>query len=83
VRAPEVVRDRSRANVISPATVLTGMTGSLSTREGVRERLVASVPLGRIADPADIGPSHRLPARDAAAFITWQPPVVDGGLTRF
>jgi 3-oxoacyl-[acyl-carrier protein] reductase len=44
-------------------------------------RIAAGIPLGRLGQPADIANAMLFLASDAAAYITGQTLVVDGGAT--
>jgi 3-oxoacyl-[acyl-carrier protein] reductase len=48
--------------------------------EGV-ERLISTIPLGRLCEPEDIGAAAAFLASDDAAFITGVTLPVDGGRT--
>ena len=77
--AIEYGRDGVRVNAVGPATTETPLTRDVIERE--REALVARLPIGRVAAPADIAPLVVFLASDAAAFCTggWYP--ADGGWT--
>jgi 3-oxoacyl-[acyl-carrier protein] reductase len=49
--------------------------------DAIREKIVARVPAGRIAQPDEIAAVHAFLASDDAAFITGQVIFVDGGMT--
>ena len=68
-------------NAIAPAVVATDMVGTLLTAN-VRERILARIPLGRIADPDDVARLAVFLASDAASFITGETIAVDGGFLR-
>ncbi|MGH2830490.1 MAG: SDR family NAD(P)-dependent oxidoreductase [Burkholderiales bacterium] len=70
-----------RVNAIAPAVVATDMVRSLLTPE-VRERIVARIPLGRLAEPDDVARLAVFLASDAASFITGETIAVDGGFLR-
>jgi 3-oxoacyl-[acyl-carrier protein] reductase len=70
-----------RVNAISPAVVGTDMVQSLLTPE-VRERILARIPLGRIAEPDDIARLAVFLASEASSFITGETIAVDGGFLR-
>lgn len=79
--ATEWARYGIRVNAISPTFVRTAQTASLLADQGFYERLVARIPLRRIADPDDIvGPILFL-CSGAADFVTGQVLTLDGGLT--
>ena len=65
-------------NVVAPGFVDTDMTAVLTDER--RKEIVAGVPLGRYAQPAEIASSVRFLASDEAAYITGAVVPVDGGL---
>jgi 3-oxoacyl-[acyl-carrier protein] reductase len=65
-------------NVVAPGFVATDMTAVLSDER--RAEIVAGVPLGRYADPAEIASTVRFLSSDEAAYITGAVIPVDGGL---
>lgn len=71
---------RVRVNGINPGIIGTeAMKAVVADREGILERLVGRVRLGRLGDPADIGHTAVFLASPAAAYITGQIIDVDGG----
>ncbi len=70
-----------RVNAIAPAVLDTGMVHELLTPER-REKILARIPLGRLASADDIGRLAVFLASDAAAFITGETIAVDGGFLR-
>ena len=70
-----------RVNAIAPAVVATDMVRSLLTPE-MRERIVARIPLGRLAEPDDVARLAVFLASDASSFITGETIAVDGGFLR-
>jgi 3-oxoacyl-[acyl-carrier protein] reductase len=70
-----------RVNAIAPAVVGTDMVSELLTAEA-RERILARIPLGRIADPDDVARLAVFLASEAASFITGETIAVDGGFLR-
>ncbi|GLZ11655.1 2,3-dihydro-2,3-dihydroxybenzoate dehydrogenase [Actinomadura sp. NBRC 104425] len=78
-----------RCNVVSPGSTDTAMQRLLWTSDddaarviaGDPERFRVGIPLGRIADPADIADAVVFLASDRARHITMQNLLVDGGAT--
>ena len=62
------------------AGLTVGTDSSRATTEDMRERIIASTPLGRLATAEDIAGAVAMLAGDDAAFITGQTLHVDGGL---
>jgi 3-oxoacyl-[acyl-carrier protein] reductase len=67
-----------RANVVAPGYVTTQLTEVLP--EAARQAMLANTPLGRLGDPDDVAGAVRFLCSDAAAFITGEVLLVDGGL---
>jgi 3-oxoacyl-[acyl-carrier protein] reductase len=67
-----------RANVIAPGYVKSRLTDVLP--EEATKAMVDNTPLGRIAEPREIGGAVRFLASDEASFITGDVLLVDGGL---
>ena len=65
-------------NVVAPGFVDTAMTAVLSDER--RAEIIAGVPLGRYAEPAEIASTVRFLSSDEAAYITGAVIPVDGGL---
>jgi len=79
--AAELAPDRIRVNVINPVA---GETGLLAEFMGgdtpeLRAKFIASIPLGRLSQPADVASAAVFFASDEAAFITGACLEVDGG----
>jgi 3-oxoacyl-[acyl-carrier protein] reductase len=67
-------------NCVSPLAMTTALTVAYERNPLLEERLTAAVPLGRIGDPVtDVAPAVVFLLSDAAAYITGQTIVVDGG----
>ena len=66
-------------NCVAPGPVMTRMLAGVP--EAIREKIVAKVPVGRIARPEEIAAVHAFLASEDAAFITGQVLFVDGGLS--
>jgi len=67
------------ANVIAPGFIETDMTAQLDDK--IKEEMQKAIRLGRFGKPDDIANAALFLASDAAAYITAQVLVVDGGLT--
>jgi 3-oxoacyl-[acyl-carrier protein] reductase len=66
------------ANVVAPGFVDTDMTDALTDER--KAQILAAVPLGRYATPAEVAQVVQFLAADAAAYITGAVIPVDGGL---
>lgn len=82
--AVELAPDKIRVNAISPVMGATGMLESFmgmpDTPEN-RARFVATIPLGRLAEPEDIAKAAIYFVSDEAEFVTGVCMPVDGGRT--
>jgi 3-oxoacyl-[acyl-carrier protein] reductase len=67
-----------RANVVAPGYISTRLTDELQA--DLRELMLKNTPLGRLGDPEDVAGAVRFLCSDAAAFITGEVLLVDGGL---
>jgi 3-oxoacyl-[acyl-carrier protein] reductase len=79
--AAELAPDRIRVNAIAPAAGRTAMLQSMFGEEieaGI-ERVLATIPLGRLCEPADIAAAAVYLASDEASFVTGTVLPVDGG----
>ena len=80
--AVELAPDKIRANAIAPAIadtpLLTTFMGTPDTPEN-RARFLASIPLGRLCQPADVANAALFFADPASAFVTGTCLEVDGG----
>jgi 3-oxoacyl-[acyl-carrier protein] reductase len=80
--AVELAGDGIRVNLISPVMAATGLLGEFmgvpDTPEN-RARFIATIPLGRMCDPDDVGNVAVFLASDDARFLTGVDMPVDGG----
>jgi 3-oxoacyl-[acyl-carrier protein] reductase len=80
--AAEFAADKIRVNVINPVVGETGMTldfmGGKDTPE-IRQKFLATIPLGRFSTPLDIANAAVFLASEEAGFITGACLEVDGG----
>jgi NAD(P)-dependent dehydrogenase (short-subunit alcohol dehydrogenase family) len=80
--AVELAPYNIRVNCLAPGLIRTPLTARwLDTEHDKRAHYERNVPLGRIGLPQDCGGVAAFLASDAAAYITGQVLVVDGGLT--
>ncbi|NEE57327.1 SDR family oxidoreductase, partial [Streptomyces sp. SID8455] len=85
----ELARSGVRCNVVAPGSTDTAMQRALWTDPGAEARVIdgdpstyrTGIPLGRIAEPADIADAVAFLASDRARHITLQELYVDGGAT--
>ncbi len=76
--ALEVASRGVTVNAVAPGPVQTSMLDRVSSE--ARQRILERIPVGRIADPAEIAAAVLFLASREAAFITGSTLVVDGGL---
>jgi len=79
--AAELAPDNIRVNVINPVAGETGMLAQFMGADTpeMRQRFIATIPLGRLSLPSDIATAAVFFASDEAAFITGACLEVDGG----
>ena len=70
-----------RVNAIAPGRVETASRAALNREPGYRERMLNRVPLHRFATSEDVAAAVCYLASPAAAYITGQTLILDGGLT--
>ena len=76
--AKELARRNITANAIAPGYIATRMTDKLT--EAQRDAMLAQIPLQRLGEPNDVAQAALFLAGPAAAYITGQVIVVDGGM---
>lgn len=79
--AIEWAPDGIRVNGVAPGMIQTPLTAKIYERAGVGEARSARVPLGRIGRPEDIAGVIAFLASEAAAYMTGQTLLADGGIT--
>lgn len=81
--AMEVARHNIRVNAVNPVAAETGfMKGAMGTEQlddKARERLVSTIPRGRLAEPSDVAAAITFLASADADFMTGSAINVDGG----
>lgn len=83
VAALEGAQAGVRVNCICPGpTRRTALTDNLcESVNGMKERMISAIPLGRLGDPEDMGETILWLCSDAASFLTGLIVPVDGGMT--
>jgi len=76
--AQEVVRKGVTVNSVSPGYVETDMVKSI--RKDVLEKIVAGIPMGRLAHPAEIAALIAFLASEEAGYITGANIAINGGM---
>jgi NAD(P)-dependent dehydrogenase (short-subunit alcohol dehydrogenase family) len=72
------LKDRHiRSNVVSPGPIRTPLINRQSA--GVIERIVSTVPMGRIGEPDEVAKAALYLASDDSSFVTGVELFVDGG----
>jgi NAD(P)-dependent dehydrogenase (short-subunit alcohol dehydrogenase family) len=79
VLALEWAADGIRCNAVGPTIVPTDMTSDLRTDPAYMADKMASIPLGRMAEPQDVANAVAYLLSDAAAMTTGHTIFVDGG----
>jgi 3-oxoacyl-[acyl-carrier protein] reductase len=79
VLSRELARRRITVNAVAPGVVLTEMGKSIP--EGVRESMLAQIPLGRFGEPDEIANVILFLCSPLASYITGQTLHVNGGWT--
>lgn len=76
--AKELASRGIRVNAVAPGCIDTDMTAVLSS--AVKEDMLKSIPLGRVAQPEEVAKAVVFLASDNASYITGQVLNVDGGM---
>jgi len=76
--AQEVARKGITVNTVSPGYAATDMVMSVS--EEVRDKIVAQIPIGRLAEPEEVARVVRFLADDESGFITGADYSINGGM---
>jgi 3-oxoacyl-[acyl-carrier protein] reductase len=76
--AKELASRRITVNAIAPGFIQTRMTEVLP--EGVKKKMLESIPLGSFGMPSDVASAALFLASNLSDYITGQVLVVDGGM---
>ncbi len=79
--ALEQARSGLRVNAVAPGPVRTGLLQRMVAGHIELDQIAASVPMGRISEPAEIAQAVLWLWSDASSYVTGQVLVVDGGVT--
>ena len=77
--AKELAKHRIRVNAVLPGLTDTKFAGALLQNERFLQGFLQQIPLGRVADPAEIAPAIAFLCTPAAGYITGASIPVDGG----
>jgi 3-oxoacyl-[acyl-carrier protein] reductase len=75
--AVELARSGITVNAVMPGNVTT--PGFADTSDEHQQRMLSSIPMGRYAEPEEVGWAVRFLASPEAGYITGQTLIVDGG----
>jgi NAD(P)-dependent dehydrogenase (short-subunit alcohol dehydrogenase family) len=79
VMAQELAPFNVQVNAVAPGMVRTGFSQPFWENAEIYQRIVAGIPLGRIAEPADVAHAVLFLCSTGSDFITGQTLCVDGG----
>jgi A-factor type gamma-butyrolactone 1'-reductase (1S-forming) len=79
--ALEYAGQHIRVNAVAPGTTLTSVNERWIADEQIRQRLTSGIPLGRVADAAEVAEAILWLCSDAASYVTGVTLPVDGGYT--
>jgi NAD(P)-dependent dehydrogenase (short-subunit alcohol dehydrogenase family) len=79
VMAQELALSNIQVNAVAPCMVKTKFSQPFWSNSELHEQVVKAIPLGRIAEPADVALPVLFLCSEASDFITGQTLMVDGG----
>uniref|UniRef100_A0A182IN68 Uncharacterized protein n=1 Tax=Anopheles atroparvus TaxID=41427 RepID=A0A182IN68_ANOAO len=77
----ELAAENIRVNCIAPGVVQTKFAGALQESDAAREESLSRIPMGRIAQPKEIGGVCAFLVSDDASYITGETIVASGGMS--
>ena len=77
--ARELAGSGIRVNAVAPGTVGTDLVKAVLGDDGIERVVRDRIPMGRLADPAEIAAAVDFLSSDAASYVTGHTLVVDGG----
>ena len=77
--AMELAPKKIRVNAVAPGATQTEGAAAMEMPDAMREAMIASIPLGRIGQPADIAQSVLFLASDDSAWVTGERLTASGG----
>jgi 2-deoxy-D-gluconate 3-dehydrogenase len=81
VLAHELAPFNVQVNAVAPCMVRTPFSKPFWSNKEMHDQMIKSIPLGRIAEPADVAHPTLFLCSEAANFITGQTLLVDGGMS--
>jgi len=81
VMAVDYAKEKIRVNSLMPGTTETPMVAEALDDPGVRQRLAAAIPMGRVGRPEDVVGLAIFLASDESNFCTGGMYMADGGMT--
>lgn len=76
--AQEVASRNVTVNCVAPGFIATPMTNALNDQQ--KERILQTIPAGKLGDPVDVAAAVSYLASDAAGYVTGQTLHVNGGM---
>ena len=79
--AIDLAKDNIRVNTVCPTFVVTPMTKKFLKNKKFKKDVLGKIPLGRFADPSDVGTAVAFLASNSSSMITGTSILIDGGWT--
>ena len=81
VLAKELAKDNIQVNTLAPGLIKTDFSKALWENDEIYNKIVKTIPQGRMGEPEDVSGMALYLSSDASDFITGSLFTVDGGLT--